>query len=153
MAANAIGAGLELDWKSALETQAQDAAMKKIAASEVNTAVSNKREFHGIIPFRKLLGDERASFETDFVYIAENDAVISGGYATWYNNCENSDRPYCADNPDQWNLYTPATLAERQAKAGDTLLVAKMPDNRLMLVMTPAASSADQWIRAKFPSE
>lgn len=125
-------------------------AIKTIAVSEIDPTRSNKHSFHGVIPFRNLLGEKRITFHTRFVYARQGQSVFSESFVTWYDDCEFNENPKCKN---QWRLYYPDTLAMSKAKAGDMLLVARIDDDELVLIMTPPDSPAGKWIADHYSAD
>lgn len=135
------------EWQSTIEKQSVGAGLKTIAISEIDPTRSNKHSFHGVIPFRKLLGDQRVTFHARFVYAAQDKSVFSESFVTWYDDCEFNPNPKCKN---QWRLYYPDTLVISKARPGDVLLVARIDDDELILVITPQGSPAAQWINKRY---
>ena len=133
-----------------MENRAQGVAMKTISVSEIDPTRSNKHSFHGVIPFRKLLGERRITFHAKFVYAADDHEVISESFVTWYDDCEGNPNPKCENH---WRLYYPDTLAIAYARAGDRLLVARLENEDLLLVMTPQGSNIEAQLREKYAAD
>ena len=142
MAAWACAAEQAFDWRAVIDADSQAAALKRIYPSEIDPRIANQHEFHGIIPFRAMLGDARLTLRARFVYASDDDAVFSASFVTWYDSCSGTTR--CDDH---WRIYYPKTYAMSRARPGDTLLVARMHDESLILVMAPPDSVADRWMR------
>lgn len=138
----------DFDWQQTVETKSQGVAIKTISASEIDPTRSNKHSFHGVVPFRKLLGEKRVTLHAIFVYVADDHEVTSESFVTWYDDCEtNKKNPECKNH---WRLYYPDILALSYAKPDNRLLVARLEDEELVLVITPQNSLADKWIMQRY---
>jgi deoxyribonuclease-1 len=138
------------DWKRTLESEAVGAALKEITASEVRSATSNKHSFHGITPFRMLLGDKRVTFHARVVYVGKSKTLFSESFVTWYDDCEFSKNKQCGQH---WSLYYPDTAAISKARPGNLLLVARIADDELLLLIIPKSSAEARWIKEKYASD
>lgn len=141
----------ELDWQKEISTKSKGVAVKTISASEIDPKRSNKHSFHGVVPFRKLLGEQRITLHAVFVYAANDHEVISESFVTWYDDCEtNKKNPKCKNH---WRLYYPDTLALSYAKPNNRLLIARLKDEELLLIITPQDSPADKWIMKRYGAD
>ncbi len=138
------------DWQQVLETDAVGAGLKTIAVSEIDPLRSNKHSFHGVVPFRKLLGNKRITFHAKFIYAGADQTLFSESFVTWYDDCEFNPNKKCKN---QWRLYYPDTLAISKARPGHVLLVARLADDELMLVMTPHGSDAARWMNKRYTND
>lgn len=118
-------------------------AAKRLRAVEADPTTSNQHEFNGINRFRELLGDARKSFDTTFLYLDdENDPVRAAGTTTWYN--ARRDQP---NRSAEYRLYFPSTDVSERFSEGDLIIVARRPDDSLLIIATPVNSSVgDQLI-------
>lgn len=120
----------------------QGVAVKKLSAVEANLVVSNQHEFNGVQKLKELLGNERKSFNTKFIYLndGEDDPVSDTGEMTWYDAREN--------NPtrSEWRLYFPTTRVSQCAAEGDTLVIGKLIDGTLLTIIAEKASTIENQI-------
>lgn len=118
-------------------------AAKRLRAVEADPSTSNQHEFNGINRFREMLGDARRSFDTTFLYLDdENDPVRAAGTTTWYD--ARKDQP---SRSAEYRLYFPSTDVSERFSEGDLIIVARRPDDSLLIIATPVNSSVgDQLI-------
>ncbi len=111
-------------------------AAKRLRAVEVDRTTSNQHEFNGINRFRKMLGDAR-TFDTTFLYLDdESDPVRAAGTTTWYD--ARRDQP---NRSAEYRLYFPSTDVSERFSEGDIIIVARRPDDSLLIIATPRSSS------------
>ena len=103
---------------------------------------------------QRLLGDKRVTFHALFVYAGSGAGnsgdVFSESFVTWYDDCEFNPNPNCHN---QWRLYYPDTLAISKARPYDTLLVARIKDDELLLVMAPPQTASAIWMQAHYSAD
>lgn len=94
-------------------------AVKKLSAVEADTAISNQHEYDGIAQLKKILGTERKTFSTKFVYLSDNDddPVVDNGFLTWYDAREQHP------TRSEYRMYFPTTRVSMCASAGDDLFL------------------------------
>jgi len=113
-------------------------AVKRLSAVEVNSKVSNQHEFNGSRQMRKLLGDSRSTFKARFLWLAEeNEEISSEGSVTWYDARENHP------TRSEYRLYFNRNDVMNQAKVNDMLLVAKKPDETILMILVPKDSTRE----------
>jgi hypothetical protein len=116
-------------------------ATKKLSAVEVDPSRSNQHEFNGSHELKKVLGigsREKMQITTTFIWLnQENEALSSIGSVTWYDARLNHP------TRSEYRLYFPTTEVSDMAKAGDTMFIAKRPDNSLMIIVSSAGSTME----------
>lgn len=127
-------------------------AWKYLSAVDADPRRSHQHELGGLVKagFKKYLGDPGSDtfmFPTDYFFLAENedDSISASGSSSWYDS-----RRKQAHRGPELRLYYEANPVTEQLSAGLFLLVAKLRDDRLLLVFTQAGSSAEQQLRWLF---
>ncbi len=129
-------------------------ASKRLSEVEVNPATSNQHEFGGVNSLRKILGEvsggKPVRFPASFVYLTDSspEPVTADGDVSWYDSRWNQPhrRP-------ELRLYYPSSAVTESAKAGDTLIVARRPDDSLLIVIADEASTVENQVRWLFGLE
>lgn len=113
---------------------------KKLSEVEVDPQVSNQHEFNGINEFRSILGAEKSIYEGVFIYLTDDEEAIlkEVGSLTWYNARENHP------TRNEFRLYYSTTRIIEKANAGDFLLIGLTHDNKLVVVVAPSGTTAEQ---------
>lgn len=140
----------KLGWQQEIKSRSQGIATKILSASEIDPEVSNKHSFHGIVAFRELLGEKRITLHSRFLYISDDEDILSESFVTWYDDCEGNPNPECKNH---WRMYYPDTRAISKARTGDMLLVARMENETLFIVLTPPDSTAAAWIKTHYKND
>ncbi len=117
-------------------------AIKKLSGVETSPSVSNQHEFNGANRLKQILGTERKKFSTKFIYLGqdENDILADVGFVTWYD--ARADHP----KRSEYRLYYSATAVSDAASAGDLLVVAKRPDNTLLVIIVLGSTTFESHI-------
>ena len=112
-------------------------ATKRLSSVEVDPRISHQHEFNGVNAFRRLLGEDRKSLETRFVYLGTNeeDTLISDVQMTWYDSRENHPAR------SEYRFYYPPNEVTDEALPGDLLVIAKIPERETMLVIIARSGS------------
>lgn len=116
-------------------------AAKKLSAVEVNVTSSNQRELNGVNPFRLILGDVRRVFPTTFLFLRDevDDVVTTSGSLTWYDARERHP------TRSEWRAYfTPGAMDGARAAVGDSLILARRPDDTIVALVCSAGSTAER---------
>lgn len=124
-------------------------AVKRLSVVEVDVSKSNQHEFNGVTPLKKIFGNERAMFNTKFIYLNDYDEepVIDAGFLTWYDARENHSAR------TEYRMYFPTTSVSTCASAGDTLVIGLRPDNTVLVVIAEDNSTIASQIRWLFGAE
>ncbi|MCA7084715.1 restriction endonuclease [Cupriavidus cauae] len=122
-------------------------AAKRLSAVEADPGRSNQHEFDGVTQLKKILGPAapKKTFVAKFIYLTDDDAepVVSDGFLTWYDARERHPKR------SECRLYFPTTTASQCFAEGDLLVIAKRPDNTILVIVAEAGStiaSQVQWL-------
>jgi len=115
-------------------------AAKRLSQVEVQPRISHQHEFNGIGEFRKILGVEKASFDTTYIRLNdEEDKVISSiGSMTWYDSRENHP------TRSEYRLYYSSNEVIKSSLVGDLVIVGKLTDNKLAVIIAPQGSTSEK---------
>lgn len=128
-------------------------AAKYLSAVDADPQRSNQHEIGGLpsVGFKQFLGEpskgERYSFPARMVYLTDEDEAITSfeDQVTWYD-CREKQLKRSAE----YRLYYKTNPVTALLKTGDFFLIAKLKNNSLLLVFTPANSSIEHQLRALF---
>lgn len=113
--------------------------LKRLSGVECNRGRSNQHEFNGVIPLKKLLGNDRlVDCPSKFLWFGkEADVVSEDSFVTWYDSRKN--------NPlrSEFRLYFKNNSVMDRAITGDLLIVAKRPSGEIMTLVVSAGSTAE----------
>lgn len=122
-------------------------AIKRLSAVEADIFRSHQHEFNGVESLKRLFGDTKGKiqFEAKFIYLRENgeEPVESEGFLTWYDARERHP------TRSEYRLYFPANPAINRAAEGDVLVLARRPDNSVLVVVAEkdtTVSNQVQWL-------
>lgn len=113
-------------------------AVKRLAVSEIDPTVSNKHEFHGIKSFQNMFGPDKQRFRARFVYFGKGKNFSSDTEVTWYGFPVGKEKEKM-----MYQLYYRENPVTREAKAGDSLFVAKYSDEQVMAIVAQEGSAAE----------
>lgn len=113
------------------------AGAKRLSAVEAQPETSNQHEFNGVVGFREIFGPDRITFETDFLYLTdeENKEESESGHLTWYDARENHPLR------TEFRLYYSTNNPMRMAQEGDMVIIAKTTDDKLLVIICPKDST------------
>lgn len=116
-----------------------DFAYKRLSAVEALRHRSNQHEFDGVAVLKRMLGDERQTFPTSFIYLTDDDPepLSDTGFLTWYDARER--HPVRSE----WRLYFPDTVVSDNANEGDLLIIGRRQDGSLMVIIAEAGSTME----------
>ncbi|MBP0598991.1 restriction endonuclease [Herbaspirillum sp. LeCh32-8] len=127
-------------------------AAKYLSAVDADKRRSNQHEIGGLpaAGFKQWLGEPRDKphyFRARQVYIRDYDEapLICDSEVSWYDSRRNSE-----SRLPEYRLYYPDSPVTEQIAPGDFLLVAKLRDDSLLMVFTPAGGSVESQLRAIF---
>jgi hypothetical protein len=122
-------------------------AIKTLSAVEADLVRSNQHEFNGDKGLVKVFGktEVKQYFDTLWVYLSDSDAepTVARCTLTWYDGRVNK-RPR-----SEHRFYFPTNAVSMIAAAGDLLVVARRPDNSVLIVIAQGGStiaSQVQWL-------
>lgn len=124
-----------------LSDQFVAAAAKRLAAVDTITPSSNQHEVTGSKVLSRILGDEprmrQNRFPATYIWLgAEQDAVTEDGWLSWYDSRANDPK-----RGAEWRLYYQTNSITGLMEPGDTLFVARRPDDHLFFIVTPDGST------------
>jgi hypothetical protein len=118
-------------------------AMKTLSAVEA--------EFNGAKPLVAIFGEgnEKQKFDALFIYLSDSDdePVVAKGSLTWYNS--RIPKPTTKKRAPEYRCYFPTNAVSMVAAAEDLLVVARRPDNSVLVVIAQGVStiaSQVQWL-------
>ena len=128
-------------------------AAKYLSAVDADPERSNQHEIGGLpaAGFKQYLGtpskDQEYRFKTKQIYIADDSVAPETVVAdvTWYD-CRRK-QPH---RGPEYRLYYPTNAVTELLSEGDFLLVAKLRDDSLLMVFTPAGSTIERQLRVLF---
>jgi len=121
-------------------------AVKRLSAVEADVFRSHQHEFNGVEALKRLFGDaeRKVQFAARFMYLCDDeDPVESDGFLTWYDARDRHP------TRSEHRLYFPANPAIECAAEGDVLVLAKRPDNSVLVVVAEkdtTVSNQVQWL-------
>lgn len=121
-------------------------AAKRLAVVDTITAVSNQHEVTGSKVLLRILGEETRSaprggqdrrYEATYIWLgAEQEALTEEGKLSWYDSRANDIK-----RSAEWRLYYQGNTITDLMQSGDTLFLARRPDDRLFFIVTPEGST------------
>jgi hypothetical protein len=113
--------------------------VKRLSHVEADTQRSNQHEFNGVMPLRRLLGDETLSdCPTRFVWLGEDDEAISvDSSVTWY------DARRKHPTRTEYRLYFRSNDAMEKARGGDLLILARRPSGAIMVIVVASGTTVE----------
>jgi hypothetical protein len=122
-------------------------AMKTLSAVEADPTRSHQHEFNGANPLMKVFGEatEKQRYEALYIYLSDGDdePIVAKGTLTWYDARLNHA------TRTEHRLYFPTNQVSMVAAEGDLLVVARRPDNSVLVVIAQGGStiaSQVQWL-------
>ena len=133
--------------KGSLSSYFEGVAAKHLSAVEANPIRSNQHEFNGINPLKKIFGINKKQFKSKFIYLndSEDEPLVSEGFLTWYDSRENQPK-----RSSEFRLYFPTTQVSMCAAEGDFLLVAKRPDDSVLVIIAEKDSTIENQLKWLF---
>ena len=129
-----------------LSSYFQGVVVKRLSAVEADAARSHQHEINGIASIQDVLGSEKRSFRAQFEYLAdeENQQASATGFLTWYDARERHP------SRSEWRLYIPDNTVYELAAEGDLLVIAKRPDDQLLVTVARGGSTAENQLVVLF---
>ncbi|REG94313.1 EcoRII-like protein [Algoriphagus antarcticus] len=114
------------------------AGAKRLSAVEADPNKSNQHEFNGVVGFRNVFGSERITFDTDFLYLTDEEAeeISESGFLTWYDSRVNNPK-----RSAEFRIYYKTNIAMQLAQEGDLLIIAKTTNDKLLVIICPKGST------------
>ncbi len=114
-------------------------AAKRLSAVEADLARSHQHELNGVSKLREILGTPvgKQVYPTRFIYLTDDDdePLIDDATMTWYDSRANHV------SRTEWRLYFPDTTVSQVLAEGDTVVIARRPDDTLLVVVAEAEST------------
>lgn len=117
-------------------------AAKRLAVVDTITPLSNQHEVTGSRVLLRILGEQTrnaprggtdARFDATYIWLgAEQEALSEDGKLSWYDSRANDPK-----RSAEWRLYYQSNAVTELMQPGDTLFVARRPDDRLLFIVTP----------------
>ncbi len=117
-------------------------AAKKLAAVDADAATSNQHEVTGSEALLRILGDQDrkrprigddSRFTATYIWLGgEQEAVSEEGWLSWYDARRNDPK-----RSAEWRLYYQSNPVTEVMRTGDTLFVARRPNDHLLFIVTP----------------
>lgn len=125
--------------------------MKTLSAVEADAARSHQHEYNGDRGLMKVFGRATGKhvFKSLYIYLSDNDAepVVANGTVTWYDARQNHP------TRSEHRLYFPTTTVSNCAAEGDLLLVARRPDDQVLVIIAQGGSTTANQIQWLFNVE
>jgi len=122
----------------------QGVAVKELSSVEADVLASNQHEFNGVEGLRNILGEPsgKERYEARFIYLTdfEDDPIIEDGFLTWYDARQKA-RIERGVMRWEYRLYFPTNQVSQCANAGDILVIAKRPNNKLLALVAEAGTT------------
>jgi hypothetical protein len=119
---------------------------KRLAAVDADASSSNQHEVTGSKPLLRILGDrdrkqprggEDTRFFATYIWLgAEQEALTEEARLSWYDSRRND-----ATRSPEWRLYYQTNAVTEMMRPGDTLFVARTPQDHLFFIVVPDGST------------
>lgn len=113
------------------------AGAKRLSQVEVSKYISNQHEFNGVNGFKDIFGTERATFDSKFLYLTDDEdaQIAEDGKLTWYDARENHPKR------SEFRLYYSENSAIEKAQEGDLVIISKSTNNIVLVIVCPQGST------------
>ena len=108
---------------------------KKLSDVEVTPRKSNQHEFNARKGMRSLFGNDDRKFKTTFMYLNDEDKIVTEDYLTWYDARRNHP------TRTEYRLYYPSNQVSNLASSGDSLFVCVKQDDTVLCVITQSGAT------------
>ena len=126
--------------------------VKTLSVVEADPTRSRQHEFNGAKPLVAIFGEgnEKQKFDALFIYLSDSDdePIVVQGSLTWYNS--RVPKPNTKKRAPEYRLYFPTNEVSTVAAAGDLLVVARRPDNSVLVVIAQGESTIASQVRWLF---
>ena len=104
---------------------------KRLSAVETRPESSNQHEFNATTQLRRVFGDDDQKFQTDFLYICDDEERIrrASDFLTWYDARRNHP------TRTEYRLYYPSSEVTSSAQEGDSLFICLKQDGSILCVI------------------
>jgi hypothetical protein len=117
-------------------------AAKRLAVVDTITEQSNQHEVTGSMVLRRILGEVTRNkprggpdtrFHATYIWLgAEQEALSEDGRLSWYDS-----RAKVPNRSAEWRLYFQRNPVTELMQPGDSLFVARRPDDHILFIVTP----------------
>lgn len=117
-------------------------AAKRLATVDTITALSNQHEVTGSKVLRQILGHATRSkprggddtrYDATYIWLGgEQEALSEDGKLSWYDSRANDPK-----RSAEWRLYYQGNPVTELMQPGDSLFLARRPDDHLLFIVTP----------------
>lgn len=117
-------------------------AAKRLATVDTITALSNQHEVTGSKVLRTILGEATRSkpkggddtrYDATYIWLGgEQEALSEDGKLSWYDSRANDPK-----RSAEWRLYYQGNPVTELMQPGDSLFLARRPDDHLLFIVTP----------------
>ena len=117
-------------------------AAKRLSAVETSPQASHQHEFNGVNTLMSMLGTEKREIDTRLVWLTdeEDGCAFADSHVTWYDSRE------AHPTRSEYRLYFPATAVTDRAGEGDLLVVARRPDDSLLIMVAQQGTTIESQI-------
>jgi hypothetical protein len=123
-------------------------ARKRLAMVEVNPKGSNQHELNATVEVKRLLGLEKRTFQTQFMYFeGEQAAITEDGFVTFYDARKNHPKR------SEHRIYFNTNLVTEMMEENDTLFFALRPDNKALFIVAAGSSTMAERLSWLFDME
>jgi hypothetical protein len=126
--------------------------VKTLSVVEADPTRSRQHEFNGAKPLVAIFGEgnEKQNFDALFIYLSDSDdePIVAQGSLTWYNS--RVPKPTTKKRAPEYRLYFPTNQVSTVAAAGDLLVVARRPNNSVLVVIAQGGSTIASQVRWLF---
>ena len=131
-----------------LSSYFQGVGVKRLAAVDASADSSNQHEVTGSEPMLRVLGDadrkfprggQDRRFRATYIWLGgEGEAVTEEGRLSWYDSRRN-----VPSRSPEWRLYYQDNAVTALMRPGDTLFVARRPEDHLLFIVTPEGATGE----------
>lgn len=104
--------------------------VKKLSAVETSPKTSNQHEFNATVKMKEIFGSDDRKFETDFLYIDDEQSFGATDSLTWYDARRNHP------TRTEYRLYYPSTAVSEAASTGDSLFICVKQDDTILCIVS-----------------
>jgi len=114
-------------------------AIKTLSEVDANPKKSNQHEVGTTKLMRKFMGGSERKFEATYIWLgAEQESITEYGEATFYDS-----RHLDMKRSAEWRLYYLTNAVTKIMSAGDTLILALLPNESLLFIIVEADSNIE----------
>ena len=103
--------------------------VKTLSDVETMPKKSNQHEFNATVKMKEIFGSDDRRFETDFLYLDDEQSITAKNYLTWYDARRNHP------TRTEYRLYYATTPVSEMAQSGDSLFICVKQDGTILCVV------------------